>query len=102
MLDQPTQQLIFPPTTQLRAPIQILFMHGTSDMVVQAVEGGELFGAEVAFVGLAIPGTLCGDVFDVGMTREGQHRAGNDIVAVELVDHVVDLLAVEPGGGTFA
>jgi hypothetical protein len=98
MLHQPTQQLILPATTQVRTTIQILLMHRALDVVVQAVEGGELSGAEVAFVGLSVPGAFRGDGFDVRVTGESDHRAGDDVVAIKFVDHVVDLLAIEAGG----
>ena len=65
-------------------------------MVVQAIEGVELSGAEVAFVGLAVPGALCGDGFDIGVAVESDHGAGNDVVAVELANHVVDLWRLRP------
>lgn len=73
-------------------------MHRALDVVVQPVEGGELSGAEVAFVGLSVPGAFRGDGFDVRVTGESDHRAGDDVVAIKFVDHVVDLLAIEAGG----
>lgn len=71
-------------------------------MVVQAIQGIELSSAEVAFVGFSIPRPICGDGFDVRVAGEGDHRASDDVVAIELADHMVDLLAVEAGGGAFA
>lgn len=55
-------------------------------------------GAEVAFVGLSVPGAFRGDGFDVRVTGESDHRAGDDVVTIKFVDHVVDLLAIEAGG----
>jgi hypothetical protein len=98
MLHQPTQHLILPPATQLRTTIQMLLMHRALDVVVQAVEGSELSGAEVAFVGLPVPGAFRGDGFDVRVAGESDHRAGDDVVAIECMDHVVNLLAIEAGG----
>jgi hypothetical protein len=70
-------------------------VHWALDMVVQAVQGGELSVAKVAFIGSSVPRSVCGKRLDVGVSGEGEHRTGDDVFAVELVDHVVELLTVE-------
>jgi hypothetical protein len=64
-------------------------------MAVQASKGAELFRAEIAFIRCSVPGTVRGNSLDVVVARKGDHRAGDDVVAVELLDELVDLLAVE-------
>jgi hypothetical protein len=100
MLYQPAQHLILPPATQFRTTVQILLVYWALDMIVQSIEGAEFSGTEVAFVSLSVPSPLGGNVFERGITREADHRAGDDVVAVELADHVIDFLAVETRGGT--
>ena len=77
-------------------------MYGTLDMVVQTVEGSELSCAEIAFVGPSIPGAIRGNGLDVGISGECDHRTGDDIIAIELVDHMIDFLAIEAGGSAIA
>ncbi len=67
-------------------------------MVVQAVEGSELSCAQIAFVGLAIPGANRGNGLDVRISGESDHRMSDDIIAVEFVDHMIDFLTIEAGG----
>jgi len=67
-------------------------------MAVQALEGVELSRTEIAFIGIAIPGSFGGNGLDVVVSGKGDHWTRNDVVAVELVDHAVDFLAVEARG----
>jgi hypothetical protein len=77
-------------------------MYRTLDMVIQTVEGSELSCAEIAFVGPSIPGAIRGNGLHVRISGETNHRTGDDIVAIELVDHLIDFLAIEAGGSAFA
>ncbi len=77
-------------------------MYRTLDMVIQTVEGSKLSRAEIAFVGPSIPGAIRGNSLHVRISGETDHRTGDDIVAVELVDHTIDLLAIEARGSTVA
>jgi hypothetical protein len=74
-------------------------VHWALDVIVQAVVGSELFGTEVAFLGLSVLGVFYCDSFDVEVTGQSDHGAGDDIIAVELVDHVVYFLAIEVRDG---
>jgi hypothetical protein len=68
-------------------------------MIVQAVEGAELLGTEVTFKGTPVPSPLSCDCLDVVVSRHCDHWSRNDVVSVELLDHVIDLLSVQTGGG---
>ena len=71
-------------------------------MVIQTVEGSEFSCAEIASVGSSIPGAIRGNGLHVRISGETNHRTGDDIVAIELVDHLIDFLAIEAGGSAFA
>lgn len=71
-------------------------------MIVQTVEGSELSRAEIAFVGPSIPGAIRGDGLDVRISGECDHGTGDNIITVELVDHMIDFLAIEAGGSAIA
>jgi len=74
-------------------------MNGTLDMTVQSPQGPEFPVTEVAFVVIAIPRSLCGNQFHVGVTGHGNHGFGDDVVAVEEADGVVEDRTVDIGIG---
>jgi hypothetical protein len=77
-------------------------MYRALDMIIQTVEGSKLSCAQIAFVGSAIPGANRGNGLDVGISGESDHGTGDDIVAVKLLDHVIDFLAIEARGSAIA
>ena len=77
-------------------------MYRTLDMVIQTVEGSKLSRAEITFVGPSIPGAIRGNSLHGRISGETDHRTGDDIVAVEVLDHTVDFLAIKAGGSAFA
>jgi hypothetical protein len=102
MLYEATEQLILPGTARLRAAIYGLLMDGALDMIIEGVQGVKLSRAEVAFVKIAIPSALRGDHLDAVVTRHGQERPCDDVIAIKAADHGVDLDPVETGCGAVA
>jgi hypothetical protein len=100
VLNQSTEQLIVSATACLGATVYLLVVERALQVVVQTVKAAELFGAEVTLVCIAIPSPIRSNCLHMTVTRQLDHWSGNDIVAVQLANCFVDLVAVEAGGAS--
>lgn len=82
VLNQPTQHSERLRASCFWATIHGLFMNWAFDVTVQAVQGGEDVGAEIALVSVAIPGAVGRHYFDAAVVGHHDHGARDDIIAV--------------------
>lgn len=70
-------------------------MNGTFQVLIETLQLLEFAMTEVAFKAITVPGIRSSDHLDIIKARKCKHWLSDHISSVELLDHVIDFVAIQ-------